>query len=97
MTATSAPARRGVSGPAGDGEVPRTRRRRWLPFSPWHFVLIPATVLLLFPFAWLLITSVETPAEALHFPPVLDPHVIRWANCSSGSLSTARSSPWSPC
>ena len=77
MTATSAPARSEV---ATRGGVPAARRRRRLPFSPWHLVLVPATLVLLFPFAWLLITSVETPAEALHFPPVLTPHVLRFAN-----------------
>jgi multiple sugar transport system permease protein len=80
LTATSAPAARGVRPASGDGGVPRARRKRRLPFSPWHLVLIPATLVLLFPFAWLLITSVETPAEALRFPPVLTPHVIRFAN-----------------
>jgi multiple sugar transport system permease protein len=56
-------------------------RRRWrLPFSPWHLVLIPATIVLIFPFVWLIVTSVETPAEALHFPPILIPHVLRFAN-----------------
>ena len=60
MTATSAPARGGVRSPAG-GAV-RGARRRWrLPFSPWHLVLIPATIVLIFPFVWLVITSVETP------------------------------------
>ncbi len=55
--------------------------RRWrLPFSPWHLVLIPATIVLIFPFVWLIVTSVETPAEALHFPPILIPHVLRFAN-----------------
>jgi len=39
-------------------------RRSLLPFSPWHLVLIPATIILIFPFAWLLITSLETPTEA---------------------------------
>jgi multiple sugar transport system permease protein len=56
------------------------RRRRRLPFSPWHLVLIPATIVLIFPFAWLIITSIETPAEALHFPPVLAPHQLDFAN-----------------
>ncbi len=56
------------------------RRRRRLPFSPWHLVLIPATIVLIFPFAWLIITSIETPAEALHFPPVLTPHQLDFAN-----------------
>jgi len=55
-------------------------QRSRLPFSPWHLVLIPAAIILLFPFAWLLVTSIETPAEALHFPPILTPHVIRLRN-----------------
>jgi len=56
-------------------------RRRWrLPFSPWHLVLIPASIVLIFPFAWLLITSLETPAEALHFPPILTPHHLVFSN-----------------
>ena len=55
--------------------------RRWrLPFSPWHLVLIPATIILIFPFVWLIVTSVETSGEALHFPPVLVPHVLKLSN-----------------
>ena len=77
MTATSVTAR---SQPrTADERLPRRRRRR-LPFSPWHLVLVPASVVLAFPFLWLLVTSVETPAEALRFPPVLLPRVIRFAN-----------------
>ena len=56
------------------------RRRFRLPFSPWHLVLVPATLVLIFPFVWLVLTSVETNAEALHFPPLLTPHVLRFAN-----------------
>ena len=56
------------------------RRKRRLPFSPWHLVLIPATIVLIFPFAWLIITSIETPAEALHFPPILTPHQLDFSN-----------------
>jgi multiple sugar transport system permease protein len=55
-------------------------RRRRLPFSPWHLVLVPATIVLIFPFLWLILTSVETPSETLHFPPILLPHVIRLSN-----------------
>jgi multiple sugar transport system permease protein len=66
-----------MSAPAAAAERPRRRR---LPFSGWHLVLIPATIVLLFPFAWLIVTSVETPGEALHFPPILAPHVIRLGN-----------------
>jgi len=87
MSATSAAARGDLRPAAADG--PRPARRRWrLPFSPWHLVLVPATVALLFPFLWLLITSVETSTEALHFPPILVPHVIRFANYSD-ALSSA--------
>jgi multiple sugar transport system permease protein len=62
--------------------LPGARRRRRLPFSGWHLVLIPATIILLFPFAWLIITSVQTPAEALHFPPILVPHHLDFSNYS---------------
>jgi multiple sugar transport system permease protein len=79
MTATSAPARGGIESSAGGG-VPPVRRRRWLPFSPWHLVLLPATLVLIFPFFWLVVTSLETSSEALRFPPVLIPHVLRFAN-----------------
>lgn len=68
-----------VAVPAAAG----VRRKRWrwrLPFSPWHLVLIPATIILIFPFVWIIVTSVETPAEALRFPPDLTPHVLRPAN-----------------
>jgi multiple sugar transport system permease protein len=56
------------------------RRRIRLPFSPWHLVLVPATLVLIFPFVWLIVTSLETSGEALHFPPILTPHVLRFAN-----------------
>ncbi len=69
-----------TSGVAPSGVVLPARRRRRLPFSPWHLVLIPATIILIFPFAWLLITSLETPAEALHFPPILIPHHLDFGN-----------------
>jgi multiple sugar transport system permease protein len=79
MTATSAPARGGIESSAGGG-APPVRRRRRLPFSPWHLVLLPATLVLIFPFFWLVVTSLETPSEALRFPPVLIPHALRFAN-----------------
>jgi multiple sugar transport system permease protein len=91
MSATSAPARGGLLAAADD--VPVRRRRRRLPFSPWHLVLIPATIALLFPFVWLVVTSLETSSEALHFPPILLPHVIRFANYSD-ALSQAPFVHW---
>jgi multiple sugar transport system permease protein len=65
--------------PTAPAALPGRRRRR-LPFSPWHLVLIPATIVLIFPFIWLIITSIETPSEALHFPPILIPHRIDFEN-----------------
>ena len=68
-----------VPAPASRAALPVTRRVR-LPFSPWHLVLVPATLVLIFPFVWLVVTSLETPAEALRFPPVLVPHHLRFGN-----------------
>jgi multiple sugar transport system permease protein len=91
MSATSAPARGDLLAAA---EAAPVHRRRWrLPFSPWHLVLIPATIALLFPFVWLVVTSLETSPEALHFPPILIPHVIRFANYSD-ALSQAPFVHW---
>jgi multiple sugar transport system permease protein len=81
MTASVAPEARqiGMAGTAGTAGTSGRRRRRW-PFSPWHLVLIPATIVLLFPFVWLVVTSLETSSEALRFPPDLAPHVLRFKN-----------------
>jgi multiple sugar transport system permease protein len=68
-----------TAAPVAPAALPARHRRR-LPFSPWHLVLIPATIVLIFPFVWLLITSIETPSEALHFPPILIPHRIDFEN-----------------
>jgi multiple sugar transport system permease protein len=77
---TAIPARTPAAGAVRDDAPRPPRRRRRLPFSPWHLVLIPATIILIFPFLWLLLTSVETQAEALHFPPLLTPHVLKFGN-----------------
>jgi len=58
----------------------RRRRRIRLPFSPWHLVLLPASIVLVFPFFWMLVTSLETQSESLHFPPILIPHHLVPAN-----------------
>jgi multiple sugar transport system permease protein len=86
MSATSALDRGDLRQTASGGRQASGRRRR-LPFSPWHLVLIPATFVLIFPFFWLVVTSLETPSEALHFPPVLIPHAIRFANYSDALAS----------
>jgi multiple sugar transport system permease protein len=51
-----------------------------LPFSPWHLILVPLTVIMLFPLLWMLVTSIELPGEARHFPPILIPQGIHWQN-----------------
>jgi multiple sugar transport system permease protein len=76
--AKAAPGPAGV--PAARAAAGRRRRRWRLPFSPWHLVLLPAALILIFPFFWMIVTSVETSAEALRFPPDLTPHVLRFAN-----------------
>src|SRR5258707_15622130 len=74
------PRPRGGVRPSAGGAVKGAGRRWGLRFSPWHLVVAPAPLVLIFPFIWLLVTSVETPSEALRFPPVLAPHVLRFAN-----------------
>ncbi|HEX4472513.1 MAG TPA: carbohydrate ABC transporter permease [Nocardioides sp.] len=55
-------------------------RRLRLPFSPWHLVLVPLTLVLVAPLLWMVLTSLQTAAEANKFPPVLIPHHWRFAN-----------------
>ena len=66
-------------------EIPQTiesgrpePRRRWVP-SPRHLLLIPLSVVMLTPLAWMVMTSIQTPDEARQFPPVL-PSGIHWQN-----------------
>jgi multiple sugar transport system permease protein len=51
-----------------------------LPFSPWHLILVPLAAIMLFPLLWMVITSIELPSEARHFPPILIPQGIHWQN-----------------
>lgn len=48
-----------------------------------HVLLILGAVVMVFPFAWELLTSVKTLAEALHVPPQLLPAVPQWQNFSA--------------
>ena len=59
---------------------PAARLRRWLPFDPWHLVLVPVALLMLTPLLWMLVTSLETVAETRRFPPVIIPSSIHWQN-----------------
>ena len=49
------------------------RRRRWLPFSPWHLVLVPVALLFALPLAWLVMSSFMTNAQINKFPPTIIP------------------------
>jgi len=67
---TAATARPALPGETGMVEKPRAR---WLPFSPWHFVLMPVAIIMLVPLLWVVMTSLETLAQTQHFPPILWP------------------------
>jgi multiple sugar transport system permease protein len=56
-------------------EAPRRSGLR-LPFSAWHLLLVPLTLLFAIPLVWLLISSVMTNAEINRFPPPLWPKGI---------------------
>ena len=58
--------------PGEVGMVERPRRR-FLPFDPWHLFLLPLSAVMLLPLVWMVVTSLETEAQTLHFPPILWP------------------------
>jgi multiple sugar transport system permease protein len=72
--------------PGETGMVERPRRR-WLPFSPWHFVLMPIALVMLTPLVWVVMTSLETLAQTRHFPPILWPGEFQWSNYPSAFTS----------
>src|SRR5262245_32906267 len=75
---------RGTRSPGSGAGEQEHGRGRWRPRrpSPWHLVLIPIAFILLVPFIWMLITSLETQAETQRFPPLLWPSHIQWHNYS---------------
>ncbi|WP_335980395.1 MULTISPECIES: carbohydrate ABC transporter permease [Streptomycetaceae] len=75
MTATSAPAR-AVPESDSPAAAPPGRRRRVLPFSPWHLALAPLALLFAIPLVWLLLSSVMSDAQINRFPPALWPSHI---------------------
>ncbi|MFI1102296.1 carbohydrate ABC transporter permease [Streptomyces melanogenes] len=56
--------------------VPRTARRRRLPFSAWHLLLAPLSLCFALPLIWLVLSSFMTNAEINRFPPALWPKGI---------------------
>lgn len=65
-------------GPADTSRSEEQRGWRWP--SGWHLLLVPISCLLLLPLVWMVVTSLETPAETHQFPPVLWPHDPQWSN-----------------
>ena len=51
----------------------RTAQRRLLPFSAWHLVLLPVSLLFALPLLWLLLSSFMTNAQINRFPPTIIP------------------------
>ncbi|MGP4081599.1 carbohydrate ABC transporter permease [Pseudalkalibacillus sp. R45] len=45
-----------------------------------HLVLILIGLIFLFPFIWLLLSALKTPAEIFVFPPKIIPEVLQWEN-----------------
>jgi multiple sugar transport system permease protein len=66
--ATTAPAPAPVAAPP-----PVRRRRRGLPFSGWHFFLIPVAILFLLPFVQMFMASLSPAKELVTFPPPFIP------------------------
>src|SRR5580765_97304 len=56
------------------------RKRRLLPFDPWHLFLAPLALIMLLPMVWMVVPSLETPAQTLRFPPTLWPGALRFGN-----------------
>jgi multiple sugar transport system permease protein len=59
--------------------VERTRTR-FLPFDPWYLFLVLLVAIMFLLMVWMVVTSLETPAQTLHFPPVLWPGTFRFGN-----------------
>ncbi len=51
----------------------RRPQRRFLPFSAWHLVLLPVSLVFALPLLWLLLSSFMTNAQINRFPPTIIP------------------------
>jgi multiple sugar transport system permease protein len=67
-----------VARPAPVGPRPR-RRWRWLPFSPWHLLLMPVALVFVLPLVQMVLTSFMSDAEINRFPPRLIPTSLHLA------------------
>jgi multiple sugar transport system permease protein len=59
-----------------------TQRRRWLPFSGWHLLLMPTALLFALPLVWMILTSFMPDSDINTFPPRFLPSRISFAGYS---------------
>lgn len=45
-----------------------------------HFILIMGSIVMLFPFVWMILTSLKTYAESIQVPPAMIPEDFQWKN-----------------
>jgi multiple sugar transport system permease protein len=64
-----------------------TAKRRVLPFSGWHFFLLPVAILFMIPFVQMFLASVAPAAELVTFPPPFIPSRIDFG--APGTLTQA--------
>lgn len=57
----------------GPAPAPSRSRRRWLPFSPWHLLLMPVALVFVLPLVQMVLTSFMSDADINRFPPRLIP------------------------
>jgi multiple sugar transport system permease protein len=55
------------------------RHRKWAPVAV-HAILLVSSLILLFPLAWMMITSLKPIEQTMAFPPTLVPRPFQWRN-----------------
>jgi multiple sugar transport system permease protein len=65
------------------------RRPRWLPFSPWHLLLMPLALLFVLPLVQMVLTSVMEDNQINRFPPRFWPSGIDLGHTSSANERAA--------
>ena len=58
--------------------TPAVRKRGWLPFSPWHLLLMPVALVFALPLVQMVLTSFMTDADINSFPPKLIPSSLNF-------------------
>ncbi len=59
---------------------PSQRRDRRLQHLASHLLLLLGAVVILFPIAWMISTSLKSPSQVKQFPPIWIPHPLVWEN-----------------